>query len=174
MLVGCAAQTLNEGTEAANDLSGKIASVGSDIDYSIPHADADGQTRLRGAKTTLSAAEADVPKVLAALSAQQARADKAEAGLKAERNHWVGYKARVAAWWIIGLTLTFGAIVAGLYVFTPLAAPIGTAFHVVTAGTVALLRKLRDAVEAKFAKKTPAQTAPVKPNPTPPPAAATS
>jgi uncharacterized protein GlcG (DUF336 family) len=93
------------GTATAESISSAITHVAGaqqDITLALPHTDSEGQGHLTAAQGDLTGATADLSSAKASNAQQMKEESRAVSDLKAEREHWLGYRLRKFLWWIIG------------------------------------------------------------------------
>lgn len=101
-----------------------IDSASSSVKAATPYTSDVGAAHLTDATTSLTDAKSQVSTTNKALDAAQKAADRLQAdddkthnALMAEKDHWAGYKTRVLARWIIGISIGVWVIVGLLNVY---------------------------------------------------------
>jgi hypothetical protein len=153
LIGGCRAQRApsDSGIVAASSSVGRAEARNDAATNSIalakPHADRQGQEHLQSATSNLTEQKQDLTDVETALererqasAAKDARIDKLDAGLTAERDHYAGYKLRRLAKLItIGLIAAIAAVVVLRSVALALPGPWGAVCSFVATAILGLI-----------------------------------
>jgi hypothetical protein len=103
-------------------IDGDVNNASNSVDQAKPHTDSIGNAHLTDASFSLSDAKLQIVTTTKALTASQIASDKiikddqaTHDQLTEERNHWVGYKTRLLARWIIAISVSLWLIVGVLF-----------------------------------------------------------
>lgn len=104
-LVSCKAKPFLAGTgqTAIATAQSTFAAAAANVDAAVPHSDATGKELLKVSLTQHSSGQVSLASASKEMQRLQQHDLDATNRLNAERAHWVGYRARVAIWWIVGI-----------------------------------------------------------------------
>lgn len=130
-IMGCKGSHLSD-SSSLNHIGNGLARIGGDVDsaqgsitVAKPHADDVGQAHLddassdlTDAKTQLATTQKNYEIALSDAALQAHNAQTLADELKAERAHWVGYRTRLLARWVIGIALSVWLLVGIAFAIT--------------------------------------------------------
>jgi hypothetical protein len=106
-------------------VSGDIDTASNSVNAAVPFTSDVGAAHLSSASYSLTDAKSQIVSTQKSLADEQKATDKiikddqqAHTDLSNERNHWIGYKTRLLARWIIGISLAVWLAVGILYAIT--------------------------------------------------------
>lgn len=146
-LAGCAAMPVStQGTVAVGKLTANLESAAAQLAPVLAHAQGEDLGHLKDVAANIKAAQAQAP-VLERAAADDAATHEA---LKAEQNHWVGYKARHAILTVVLVGVGILVLLMALSVLSAIEPPVGIIaaafFHTLTLGIPFVTKALRNVV----------------------------
>lgn len=163
LMTSCA--PLPSPNSATGNVSEALTSASRNISLAVPEATKTGQAYLKSASGSIADAQQQIPaleKTAQQLVDETTKYNNEVDALKAEQNHWFGYKSRMAFWTtvaiIVGCLVLLGVLIGVFAVLKSMSGPVGliagALFHTLTLGIAALATKIKSSVTKTTTKAT--------------------